>query len=337
MKKILVFFVAAFSTVLVFSQTKSAKSLISEAAKKDNATLSLSYLESNLANISSDSEKRAILAFMGSMQEQLGLFTDASKSFVQAASLPGGDVSGFPKRTSDELVLDAVRCSLSCGDYQSADSYLNSKVRQSSNSRTQCFVKLYEQWSSLVKAENDSQVNEIVEILKTYKGLHSMDDVRPQVLLTLWHLTGEKKYSEELKKCFPNSMEACVVAGKVNLSPSPFWYFVPRANASAPETTVVAVKEDKPETKSEPKTETKTETKTAAQKKTKYQQLGLFKDEKNANALCDRLKAKGFEGIIQSEVRPSGTKYFLVVVNENEKGTMGDLLRTAGFECYPGE
>lgn len=329
MKKIFIVFVAVYSSALLFSQTKSAKSLISEAAKKDNAALSLSYLESNLGNISSDSEKRAILAFIGSMQEQLGLFTDASKSFVQAASLPGGDVSGFPKRTSDELVLDAVRCSLSCGDYQSADSYLNSKVRQSTNSRTQCFIKLYEQWSSLVKAENESQVNEIVEILKTYRGLQSMDDVRPQVLLTLWHLTGEKKYSEELKKCFPNSMEACVVSGKVNLSPSPFWYFVPRANAAAPETTVVAVKEEK--------NEEKTETKSSAVSKTKFQQLGLFKNEKNAKALCDRLKAKGFNGIIQSEVRPSGTKYFLVVVNENERGTMGDLLRTAGFECYPGE
>lgn len=329
MKKIFIVFVAVYSSALLFSQTKSAKSLISEAAKKDNAALSLSYLESNLGNISSDSEKRSILAFIGSMQEQLGLFTDASKSFVQAASLPGGDVSGFPKRTSDELVLDAVRCSLSCGDYQSADSYLNSKVRQSTNSRTQCFIKLYEQWSSLVKAENESQVNEIVEILKTYRGLQSMDDVRPQVLLTLWHLTGEKKYSEELKKCFPNSMEACVVSGKVNLSPSPFWYFVPRANAAAPETTVVAVKEEK--------TEEKTETKSSAVSKTKFQQLGLFKNEKNAKALCDRLKAKGFNGIIQSEVRPSGTKYFLVVVNENERGTMGDLLRTAGFECYPGE
>ena len=64
-------------------------------------------------------------------------------------------------------------------------------------------------------------------------------------------------------------------------------------------------------------------------------QLGLFREEANAKALAKRVEAKGFKADIATEVRPSGTKYYLVVVNENANGTMGEELRTAGFECYP--
>jgi hypothetical protein len=51
--------------------------------------------------------------------------------------------------------------------------------------------------------------------------------------------------------------------------------------------------------------------------------------------LVDRVAAKGFKAQITTEIRPSGTKYYLVVVNENSKGTVGEELRTAGFDCYP--
>ena len=48
-----------------------------------------------------------------------------------------------------------------------------------------------------------------------------------------------------------------------------------------------------------------------------------------------KLKEKGFVAKITSEIRPSGTTYYLVIVDENSDNSMGDELRTAGFECYP--
>ena len=47
------------------------------------------------------------------------------------------------------------------------------------------------------------------------------------------------------------------------------------------------------------------------------------------------VKEKGFKPYITEETRPSGTTYYIVVVDENAKGNIGDQLRSAGFECYP--
>ena len=65
------------------------------------------------------------------------------------------------------------------------------------------------------------------------------------------------------------------------------------------------------------------------------QQLGLFKDKANAENLVSRLKDKGFAAKITEEVRPSGTTYYIVAVDETKENNMGDRLRSAGFECYP--
>ena len=48
----------------------------------------------------------------------------------------------------------------------------------------------------------------------------------------------------------------------------------------------------------------------------------------------EQLKKKGFAARITTEKRPSGTTYYLVIVDENKDGTMGKELRNAGFECY---
>ena len=78
----------------------------------------------------------------------------------------------------------------------------------------------------------------------------------------------------------------------------------------------------------------KVEEKTTTEK-VKRQQVGLFGKKSNAEGLIQRLKEKGFSAYIEEEIRPSGNKYFLVIVDENEKGDMGMLLKTAGFDCYP--
>ena len=150
-----------------------------------------------------------------------------------------------------------------------------------------------------------------------------MKIVRPSILLTLWHITGESEWAAKLKSDFPNSPESAIARGLVQQLPTPFWYFVPRSGADVPETTVaeggaiVRSSED-----------------TSGQKAVK-EQLGLFRDEKNAKRLAEKLKASGFSAKIEEEMRKDGSKYYLVYVPENKSGTMGELLRAAGFECYP--
>jgi len=331
MKKLLFVLCFYFLAFTSFSQSTqkpvlTAKSLVEAASKKSSVDESISYLKKNVASLSKNAEKRAVYAFLAAILEQQGSYAEAQKTYAEAASIQGSAenvLSGVPNKNSEELVVDAVRCALCAGDYASAQSYLNSAVRSSKNEKITAYVKLYEQWSALCKAKNEGETKESVALLRTYATLDSMKAVRPSVLLTLWHLTGEGQFSESLKKNYPKSMETAIVTGEIQTLPTPFWYFVPRNGV------------DLPEIKNEGELANIVTTPSPISEKVVRQQLGLFREEANAKALAERVKAKGFASEITTEVRPSGTKYYIVVVKENSKGTIGDELRNAGFECYP--
>ena len=121
------------------------------------------------------------------------------------------------------------------------------------------------------------------------------------------------------------------------MTPAPFWYFMPKkgnaleaAAENAAESQSVAIEKPSDNASAAAASESSGEG-----EKIKKQQLGLFKSRDNAQGLCDKLKEKGFKPYITEETRPSGTTYYIVVVDENSKGNIGDQLRSAGFECYP--
>ena len=321
------------ASALSAQTAQTALSLAKESAKKDTVDQSIAFLKKQIPSLQVPADKRSAWAFLGSVQEQKGLYQDALNSYASAAAIAAGDAEGMPKKTSEQLVIDAVRCALSFGDYNSAQTYLNSTVRSSKNNQIIAYVKLYEQWCVLCRSTKISDTTESVAMLKTYSTLESMKPVWPQVLLTLWHITGEKSFSDRLKNEYPKSPESAIVKGQAQTLPAPFWYFVPRSSTSTPDVELTGTVSEKKENSTKDKASSD---KTAEkQEKIVRQQLGLFKDRSNAQGLVDRLKDKGFTATITSEVRPSGTTYYIVTVDENSKGTMGDELRTAGFECYP--
>ncbi|WP_147614177.1 SPOR domain-containing protein [Treponema pectinovorum] len=338
----------AFSFCLSFSCFgQTAYSLIGEAAKKDNLEQSVVFLEKSIPLLTLPSEKRSSYAFLGGLYENSGEYVKALNSYAKAASIGASDGENMPKKSSEQLVLDAVRCALSAGDWATAQNYLNSAVRNSTDPKVIAYVKLYEQWGILCKAKELKDTQETVAILKTYANLDSMKSVRPQILFTLWHITGEKEYSASLKKDYPLSPECAVIKGEIQTLPSPFWYFVPRnSNAStdiensftdffAKDEKSVDEKDKKLKEKVEKTEEKDNSASTDKTEKIVRQQLGLFREEGNANSLVKKLNEKGFAAKITSETRPSGTKYYLVLVDENPEGTIAQELRTAGFECYP--
>lgn len=335
MKKILFVLSILLFSASAFSQSATAKGAVTAALNKGTLSDAVSYLEKTVAAMSSESEKRAVITFLAQIEEQNGKYSEAQKHYAQAAGMKGSVQSGagVPVKTSEQLVLSAARCALNAGDYASAQNYLNSSVRNSKDSVIQSTLKLYEQWCALCRASSVSETQEAVAMLKAYSTLDSMKSVMPSVLLTLWHLTGDKTYSDRLKASFPKSPEAAVVKGQIQVLPTPYWYFVPRNGSDIPDIEIdktVAAETPKKGGES-PKTE---QTSSSSEKITK-QQLGLFKGKENAQALADKVKARGFEPKIESEVRPSGTTYYIVVVPENKAGTIGKELKTAGFECYP--
>lgn len=341
-----------FSSGFLFAQS-SAAGVIKKALECDNVDESIEYLKRNVIPIEDLCSVRVLYAFLGCIQEQSGLYSDASKSFAKAAGIKVSqeEINSFKltkeaapqdkivynmlKKTPSILVLDAVRCCLNCGEAKTALSYLNSNIRNSKDQKIQARIKLYEIWAQLCDDPSDEQLNAIILFIKGYLSIPEMESVKPSLLFTLWYIADDDDAAVQIKKNYPLSPEAGVVSGKANLMPTPFWFFVPRKgnaiakaqNEQAKNITVakssnveVAKAGAAPDSKEE---------------KIKRQQVGLFGKKENAESLVGRLKEKGFKAYIEEEVRPSGNKYYIVIVDENEKGNIGLQLKTAGFDCYP--
>ena len=329
MKKILLISILASISASLFCQNLTAKKIADNAVKKENPQEAAEYLQKEIECISEASEKRALYAFLASIQESLADYKAAETSYAKAAGLPAANIEGLPKKSSERLVLDAVRCALSAGDYTNAENYLNSAVRNSKNPEIQATIKLYEQWAALSKVQAPEDLTEALAMLKAYLTLDSMKSVKTSILLTLWYTTAEKKYAEELNKEFPSSMEAGIVKGKIQIYPAPFWYFLPRKNAAVP-----SIEKDNTDFSIEEKKSSEKTPDTSNTKALKAQ-LGLFREKANAEAFAEKVISKGFKAYIQEESRSNGAKYFTVVVDENKAGTIQSELKNAGFECYP--
>lgn len=336
MKKIACVLFLVLCAALVFGAELKARDIVKNAELKSNVDDSVAYLKSEIDKIDSASEKRAVLIFLASLQEQMSMFDEAQRSYVQAAGIAAGDAEDMPKRSNEQLVIDAVRCALSCGDFATADSYLNSAVRNSKNERIQSYVKLYAQWSALCRAEDIAELQEPIAILQAYSRVETMKSVQPVVLLTLWHVTGDNSYSKEILLKFPKSTEASIVNGDIQLLPTPFWFFVPKSGVAEQgigtfNETLSQAQNEQPETVEVSSEKNQSEKVNSAIVRL---QLGLFKTESNAKLLADEVKAKGFDAYIISETRSSGTTYYLVLVNEDKNNSIADKLRSSGYECY---
>lgn len=321
---------------LIFAQNYSAKKISEDAIKKENSQEAIEYIYSVINKVSTPSDKRSLYIFLGNLQESLSIYTDAKNSFVLAASIAAGDASGMPRRSSEKLVIDAVRCALCGGEGEEALQYLNSSVRNSKNEEIQAYIKLYEQWAVLCQAENENDLKEPVSMLEAYLNIDSMRYVRNSILFTLWYITGEDSFANILKKDFPYSTEAGIVCGKVQVMPTPFWYFVPRLKiANVFDSSSNLINKDTGFDKNESVTlDSETSKKSEVTVMPIKQQVGFFKDKENAILFVQRLSEKGFVGNIQEEKRASGQIYFLVLVDDLD-GSMGLKLKSAGFECYP--
>lgn len=329
----------------------SAKTVYEKAIEKQNVKDAISYVKNNLEKTATAADKRSLLYFKGSLEEQCGLYEDACKSYAQAAGIAAGDAAGMKKTSPEQMVVDAVRCALCSGNFETADSFLNSSVRSTKDEKIKAYINLYAEWSALCKAESFDAAKDSLVMLKAYCSMDSMKSVRPSILFTLWYITGEKEYSSVLQKEFPLSPEAAVVKGTAQIMSVPFWYFVPHSKDSQFEIPKTVFENNdstsmplsggetlpKKNTSSTPLSGGVIPPKKDSSEEIKItrQQCGLFGREENAKNLVARLKEKGFKAVITTETRASGNTYYIVVVDENKEGTIGLQLRDAGFECYP--
>ncbi len=333
-KKLLVFFACVASAA--FAQNKKSAEIIkTEALKQETVLDSIDYLKRSLDFADTASDTRSLLYYMGTLQEQLGLYTDAGNSYARAAGIAAHDASNMPRVTSEQLVLNAVRANLCAGNWETADSYLSSAVRNSKNETVSAAVKLYSVWSELCKASSvpGADISDSIELLKAYSSMQSMKSVKAQVLFTLWHLTSARMYADALNKEFPLSPEASVANGKSQIMRVPFWYFVPKENSASLSKSSQAESSGNsvPEKK---ESSVQAEISLSQKHPGKKQQLGLFKKKENADDCVKNARQKGFDAYCYTETRASGTTYFIVAVDENAGMTMGQKLKNAGIDCY---
>lgn len=281
------------------------------------------------ASTASASNQRSLYSFLGSLTEQLGRYEEAAAWYARAAGIAAAPAIGTPALTTEQLVLASVRCSLSCGDNQQADSYLAS-IRNSQVEETVAYSRLYSVWSWLCRINSPSELVEPVAVLESYTALDSMKLVRPPVYLTLWYLTGKDEWSRRLRQEYPKSAESALVTGAAQMLPSPFWFFLPREAGVQ-----VATVPPPASGSSNPSAGSSGADGGGQSHVVVKQQVGFFRNRENAENLASRLREKGFSPDISQERRQSGNVYFVVTVPEDKDNSTGLRLKTAGFECYP--
>ncbi len=158
--------------------------------------------------------------------EQLGDYSEAQKHYSVASSVlsalnqEGKSPAGV---SVDELKLASSRCALCRGDYMTSEILLAMINQEKASEETKAKIKLYTVWGYLCKADNKEAQFEPIVIMKSYLDLASMKSVKPQLLLTLWLVTGETEYAEKLKADYPKSSEAAIVTNKAAVLPGPFY------------------------------------------------------------------------------------------------------------------
>ncbi len=222
---------AALSAVSVFAEDASVKTLIDKALA-DNASgaqtvsATLASLEQAVLASAAPSDTRSLYAFIGALQEQRGLYAEASRSYAVAAGIIAENALRMPQVSAEQLTINAVRCALSAGEYETAEAYLDSvAVRQATDPFIAAYAKLYAVWCLIVKADGGQRMKEVVELLKQYAVQSDMEPVCPAVLLMLWRIAGDTESGNTLAARYPHSPEAAIVSGKAELLATPLWCF----------------------------------------------------------------------------------------------------------------
>lgn len=306
-----------------------AKGVVAAAQNKGDITEAVSYLQDTIPTITDSAEKKEAHIFLGKLLQQRGDFMNAYEAYSQAIALD-------TTNPNVDTRLNAAICALSAGEISIAEYILDSVLKINSTDESGAKAKFYAVWCGVLKAETENQLDVPIQHLENFLEDKSMKSLNSAILFSLWWLTSNEEYKTELVENYPSSPEAWVASGKSSLLPLPYWYFILRRG----ENVKFQIPSDLEQEEIEPTVENvvtsnaTSETFSLSEEKIVWQQVGLFRNEENAQRLVAKLANAGFEAEILIQTKTSGNKYTAVVVKETD-GTIGNQLRNAGFECYP--
>lgn len=285
------------------------------------------FFEENISALPNEARMQALTLLAG-YEHLHSNYSYAVAYYQQAAAL------ACTERKA-ELLLDAVREALCGGDYDSARRLLSDTaafITTDMSNQYDVRTAVYNAWLLLAEDKTDKAL----PLITAYIQNKAFKDYHPALLFTLWWVTGDENIQQQLSTQYPSSIEAAAVMGNVTVHPSSFWYLMPRSSSfqTEHEEKTVSATDDRQRAA---QTNHPSKDGEANKKRTKplYYQLGFYKTKRYAQAMLTDLQKKHFTPEIKEELRPSGTLYFVVLVKENEDGTMGILLKNAGYEAFP--
>lgn len=201
----------------LFAQSTASETTLNA----DTIESAINELEKKVNSATTTQERLEASELLAPLQEQMGMYAEAGRSYTYGASL-----AGVQTLRGQTLLLGSVRCALSVGDIATADFLLSTTFGFATDETIRATTKLYAIWSWIIKAETEAELAGPISVIKSYIPQSDMIRVKPALLLTLYHLTNEKAWGEQLQKEFPNSPEAAIILGQAHILPAPFWFFI---------------------------------------------------------------------------------------------------------------
>lgn len=314
------------------SSPKSRSALLAEALGQGSPQSVVQALE-KAASEASGRDRSFFLAALADLEERMGNTAKAALRFREAAQAD-------PTGSADSLLLDSARCLIESGDFAGADAAVRGVLLTSFDPSSLMRARVYAAWITLQTGDSE----ETLSMIRSMAENPQFAPWAPALWLTLWWSDSDTAARDTLLARWADSPEARIASSKTLLSPSPFWYLMPRneatvsafaaaggASLKTPQvqpaetgvTEPAAVREDPPSVGSSPSPAGRT-----------WQQVGFFRNKEYAGDLVAALAKAGFAAEIHESKRPSGTVYFAVLVPDDEKKSVGSRLKNAGFESY---
>jgi tetratricopeptide (TPR) repeat protein len=299
---------ARFTDADAESPDAGLKLVVAAAAEKRIAD-AVELLERYAPRLAPGEGKKSALEALARLQEMAGNYAGAAESWLVASSAGPSD---------PDAVFSAVRCLIAVGESPRAIAELDSLAKLLSDPAVSAKAALHKAYAGAFLREAGAAGD-----LRSFAVSDSYAGDRPTILFLLARLYGDRAAAERLSAEFPASPEAGVLAsGGVRLAAGPHWFIAADRSAvvlKAGETEKGA-EEEKPQPSAAGPTAL---------------QVGLFREEKNARTLAERLTAKGFSVSVSPRTVGAATHHAVTVDPGASAEETAMRLKDAGFESYP--
>lgn len=318
----LLFYTSFSAAAAEIALLPAVKALAEKAFAQEKTAAVSSVFKKGIASLPQEQAQCQALRLWADYEIHAGAYTEAAAHYRQAASLC----------SDNDLLLHAIKAQLCGGDFEAARRSLKeifTLLPQTETDQRYRTAAVYTAW--LLLAEDTA--TRAIPLLKRYAEMQAFAEYHPSLLFTLWWADADENAKRRLLQEFPNSIEAKTIRGEAAVAPSVFWYFMPkteRAFQPLSNNGSADVQGTQPADSLSPQ---KTARRSEQVRQPAYYQLGFYRTKSYADNLAAELRKKHFVPIIKEDIRPSGTVYFAVLVEEN--GDIGLRLRDAGYEAFP--